>query len=111
MAENVNNVTDGTFQAEVLDASQTQPVLVDFWASWCRPCLMLAPTVAEIATAYAGKLKVMKMNVDENQNFPFKYNIRGIPTLLIFKGGQVADQIVGALPRDQIEKVLQRHIS
>lgn len=111
MSENVNNVTDSTFQAEVLDASKTQPVLVDFWASWCRPCLMLAPTVAEIATAYAGKLKVMKMNVDENQNFPFKYNIRGIPTLLIFKGGQVADQLVGALPRDQIEKVLQRHIS
>jgi thioredoxin 1 len=92
MADNVTNVTDSTFQAEVIEASKTQPVMVDFWAEWCRPCLMLAPTVAEVATAYA-------------------FNIRGIPTLLIFKGGQVAEQVVGAVPRDQIEKAVQRHLA
>src|SRR3977135_774982 len=111
MADNVSNVTDSTFQAEVIDASKTQPVMVDFWAEWCRPCLMLAPTVAEIATAYAGKIKVVKLNVDENSNSAGKFNIRGIPTLLIFKGGQVAEQVVRAVPRDQIEKAVQRHLA
>ncbi len=110
MGEHVSKVTDGDFQAQVLEASKSQPVMVDFWAEWCRPCLMLAPTVDEIATAYAGKLKVAKMNVDENPNTPNKFNIRGIPTLLIFKGGQVADQLVGMLPKDQIEKVISRHV-
>src|ERR1700691_4065101 len=98
MADNVTSVTDSTFQAEVIDASKTQPVMVDFWASWCRPCLMLAPTVAEIATAYNGKLKVVKLNVDENADAAGRFNIRGIPTLLIFKNGQVAEQVVGAVP-------------
>jgi thioredoxin 1 len=79
MADNVTNVTDGTFQAEVIEASKTQPVMVDFWAEWCRPCLMLAPTVAEVATAYAGKIKVVKLNVDENTNSAGQFNIRGIP--------------------------------
>jgi thioredoxin 1 len=111
MADNVNSVTDSTFQSEVIDASKSQPVMVDFWAEWCRPCLMLAPTVAEIATAYAGKIKVVKLNVDENTNAAGKFNIRGIPTLLIFKGGQVAEQVVGAVPRDQIEKAVQRHLA
>src|SRR5260221_4697808 len=103
MADNVSNVTDGTFQAEVIEASKTQPVMVDFWAEWCRPCLMLAPTVADIATAYAGKIKVVKLNVDENSNSAGKFNIRGIPTLLIFNAGQVAELEVGAGRRDQIE--------
>src|ERR1700729_1216506 len=111
MADNVGSVTDSNFQAEVIDASNTQPVMVDFWADWCRPCHMLSPTVSEIATDYAGKLKVVKLNVDENVNSAGRFNIRGIPTLLIFKGGQVADQLVGAVPKDQIVKVLQRHIS
>jgi thioredoxin 1 len=111
MADNVNSVTDSTFQAEVIDASNTQPVMVDFWAEWCRPCLMLAPTVAEIAQTYTGKLKVVKLNVDENTASAGRYNIRGIPTLLIFKGGQVAEQVVGAVPRDHIEKALQRHLA
>jgi thioredoxin 1 len=110
MAENVQAVTDNNFQSEVLEASNTQPVMVDFWAEWCRPCLVLAPTVAEVAQAYAGKVKVVKLNVDENQNTAFKFNIRGIPTLLVFRNGQVADQIVGAVPREQIEKALARHI-
>src|ERR1700736_3944738 len=111
MADNVNSVTDSSFQAEVIDASNSQPVMVDFWADWCRPCHMLAPTVAEIAQDYTGRLKVVKMNVDENVNSAGKFNIRGIPTLLIFKGGQVADQIVGAVPKEQIVKVLERHLS
>ena len=110
MAENVSSVTDNSFQAEVIDASQAQPVMVDFWADWCRPCHMLAPTVAEIAAEYAGKLKVVKLNVDENMNAAGRFNIRGIPTLLIFKGGQVADQIVGAVPKDQISKVVDQHV-
>jgi thioredoxin 1 len=111
MAENVNPVTDATFQSEVLEASKTQPVMVDFWASWCRPCLMLAPTVEQIANAYTGKLKVVKLNVDENTASAGNYNIRGIPTLLIFKGGQVAEQVVGAVPKDQIEKAVLRHLT
>jgi thioredoxin len=111
MAENVSSVTDNSFQTEVIDASQAQPVMVDFWADWCRPCHMLAPTVAEIATEYAGKLKVVKLNVDESMNTAGRFNIRGIPTLLIFKDGQVADQIVGAVPKDQISKVVDQHVA
>jgi thioredoxin 1 len=111
MAENIASVTDNSFQAEVIDASKSQPVMVDFWADWCRPCHMLAPTVAELANDYNGRLKVVKMNVDENVNAAGKFNIRGIPTLLIFKGGQVADQIVGAVPKEQIAKVVDRHLN
>jgi len=111
MAENIPSVTDNSFQAEVIDASNSQPVMVDFWADWCRPCHMLAPTVAEIAQEYTGRLKVVKMNVDENVNAAGKFNIRGIPTLLIFKAGQVADQIVGAVPKEQIAKVVDRHLN
>jgi thioredoxin 1 len=110
MAEHVGKVTDGDFQNEVIEASKAQPVMVDFWADWCRPCHMLAPTVEEIAREYNGKLKVVKMNVDENINSPGQFNIRGIPTLLLFKGGQVAEQIVGAVPKEHIEKILQRHL-
>lgn len=108
---NIAAVSDANFQAEVIEASKTQPVMVDFWAEWCGPCRALSPTVDAIATERAGKLKVVKMNVDENMNTPCKFNIRGIPALLIFKGGQVADQIVGAVPKEQIEKVLARHVS
>jgi thioredoxin 1 len=110
MGQNIASVSDANFQAEVLDASNTQPVMVDFWAEWCGPCRALSPTVDAIAAERAGKLKVVKMNVDENMNTPGKYNVRGIPTLLIFKGGQVAEQIVGALPKANIEKVLERHL-
>ena len=111
MSENVTNITDATFQAEVIEASKTQPVMVDFWASWCRPCLMLAPTVAEIATENLGKLKVVKMNVDDNVNTPGQFNVRSIPALLLFKGGKVADQIVGYVPKDTIAKSITRVIS
>jgi len=111
MAGNVQAVTDANFEAEVIDASKTQPVMVDFWADWCRPCHMLSPTVEEIATEKNGKLKVVKMNVDENMNSPAKFRIQSIPTLILFKGGQIADQMVGNLPKEHIEKVLQRHLT
>ena len=111
MADNISNVTDSDFQSEVIDASKNQPVLVDFWAEWCRPCHMLAPTVAEIANDFTGKLKVVKLNVDENVNSPGRYNVRGIPTLLIFKGGEVADQLVGAVSKEHIQKILERHLN
>ena len=111
MAENVSSVTDDSFQTEVIDASQAQPLMVDFWAEWCGPCRVLAPTVAEIAVEYTGRLKVVKLNVDENMNAAGRFNIRGIPTLLIFKGGQVADQIVGAVPKEQISKIVDLHVT
>jgi thioredoxin 1 len=111
MADNtIQSVNDGNFEAEVLSASGTQPVVVDFWAEWCRPCHMLAPTVAEIAHDYAGKIKVTKLNVDEAMNAAGRYNIRGIPTILVFKGGQVVEQIVGAVPKDQITTAIDRHV-
>jgi thioredoxin 1 len=111
MADNIPSVSDASFQADVIEASKTQPVMVDFWADWCRPCKMLTPTVEEIAREHAGKLKVVKLNIDDNMGVPGKFNIRGIPTLLVFKGGQVADQIVGAVPKEQIVKVIERHIA
>lgn len=108
---NIRNVTDQEFDSEVIAASKSQLVLVDFWAPWCGPCNMLAPTVSEIAKDYAGKLKVVKLNVDENMNAPSRYNVRSIPLLLIFKGGQVAEELVGNRPKEQITKVLDRHLS
>jgi thioredoxin 1 len=99
-------VTDGNFEASVLQ-SET-PVLVDFWAAWCGPCRALAPVVDEIAKAYEGKLKVMKMDVDSNTMTPGRYGIRGIPALLIFKGGKVAEQIVGFVPKEHIDDTLKR---
>jgi thioredoxin len=104
-------VTDATFKTEVVEASKTTPVMVDFWAEWCRPCLMLAPAVEAIAKEHTGKLKVVKLNVDENIASASQFNIRSIPTLLVFKGGQVAEQIVGAVPKDHIEKVIGPHLS
>ncbi|MGB6191662.1 MAG: thioredoxin [Terracidiphilus sp.] len=102
----VLEVSDATFDEEVLRSEQ--PVLVDFWAVWCGPCRALAPMVDSLATAYTGKLKVAKMNVDENGATPSRYGIRGIPTLLFFKGGKVADQVVGYVPQNVIEEKLQR---
>jgi thioredoxin 1 len=107
----IQHVNDGNFDNEVLTASKGQLVMVDFWAEWCRPCHMLAPTVDQIAKEYQGKLKVVKVNVDESSNAAVRYNIRGIPTLLIFKDGEVADQIVGAVPKEQIQRVLGRLVS
>jgi thioredoxin 1 len=104
----VREVSDATFDQEVLQSGQ--PVLVDFWATWCGPCRALAPVVEEIATQYDGKLKVLKLNVDNNSATPGRYGIRGIPALLLFKGGQVAEQIVGYVPKEKIEQTLGRHL-
>ena len=107
--EAIFEVTDANFEQSVLKADQL--VLVDFWAAWCGPCRALAPIVDELANSYNGKLKVGKMDVDRNTATPQRYGIRGIPTLLVFKGGQVAEQIVGYVPKETIEKALQKHIA
>jgi thioredoxin 1 len=104
--QGVFEVSDATFEQEVLQSDK--PVLVDFWAVWCGPCKAIAPIVDSIATTYAGKLKVAKVNVDENGATPSRFGIRGIPALLFFKGGKVADQIVGYVPQNVIEEKLQR---
>ena len=102
----VLEVNDATFDQEVLRSEQ--PVLVDFWAVWCGPCKVIAPIVDGIAKTYAGKLKVAKVNVDENPATPSRYSVRGIPSLFFFKGGKVADQIVGLVPQEAIEEKIQR---
>ncbi len=102
----VLEVSDATFDQEVLKSEQ--PVLVDFWAVWCGPCKAIGPTVDAVAAAYAGRLKVIKVNVDENGATPSRYGIRGIPALLFFKGGKVADQVVGYVPQDVIEEKVKK---
>ncbi|MEK6580322.1 MAG: thioredoxin [Bdellovibrionota bacterium] len=106
--KNVLATTDGNFDAEVLKASGVS--LVDFWAEWCGPCRMLAPTIDAIADEFAGKLKVYKLNVDENPMTPSNYRIRGIPTVLIFKNGQAVDQLVGNNPKEVIVEAIQKHL-
>ena len=102
----VLNIGDSDFKKEVLESQQ--PVLVDFWASWCAPCRAIAPAVEELATQYKGKLKVAKMNIDDNQDTPQQFGVRSIPTLLVFKGGKVVDQIVGAVPKSKLEDALKK---
>jgi thioredoxin 1 len=102
----VLEVSDATFEQEVLKSEQ--PVLVDFWAVWCGPCRAIAPIVDGVAQTYAGKLKVTKVDVDRNTATPSRYGIRGIPAILFFKGGKVADQVVGYVPQDVIEEKVQR---
>jgi len=106
MAGNVAEFTDTNFEAEVLQSPI--PVLVDFWAPWCGPCKMLAPSIEALAGDYAGKLKVGKLNTDESENVAAKYGIRSIPTLLVFKNGEVVNQLVGALPKEKIAEQLDR---
>lgn len=105
---NVNEVTDASFDQEVLRS--TVPVLIDFWAPWCGPCRAIAPVVEELAGEYQGRLKVVKMNVDDNCETPSNYGVRGIPNLLLIKSGQVADQIIGAVPKAQLVKAIDRVI-
>jgi thioredoxin 1 len=105
----VMNIGDADFEREVLKAEH--PVLVDFWATWCAPCRAIAPAIEELATQYKGKVKVAKVNIDENQDTPQQYGIRSIPTLLVFKGGKVVDQIVGAVPKAKLEAALQKVVA
>ena len=102
----VQNIGDGEFQKEVLESQQ--PVLVDFWATWCAPCRAIAPLIDDLATQYKGQVKVTKINIDDNQGTPQQYGIRSIPTLLVFKGGQVVEQIVGRVDKSRIEDALRK---
>jgi thioredoxin 1 len=108
MSEHIHHVTDDTFEAEVLQSQS--PVLVDYWAEWCGPCKAIAPTLEEVAKEYTGKLKVAKVNVDENQAIPRKYGIRGIPTLMLFKNGNIEATKVGALSKSQLTAFLDSNI-
>ena len=108
MSDNILHVTDDTFEAEVLQAQS--PVLVDYWAEWCGPCKAIAPTLEEVAKEYSGKLKIAKVNVDENQETPRKYGIRGIPTLMLFKNGNIEATKVGALSKSQLTAFLDSNI-
>jgi thioredoxin 1 len=108
MSEHIQHVTDDTFEAEVLQSQN--PVLVDYWAEWCGPCKAIAPTLEEVAKEYSGKLKVAKVNVDENQEIPRKYGIRGIPTLMLFKNGNIEATKVGALSKSQLTAFLDSNI-
>ena len=108
MSEHILHVTDATFDTEVLQSQQ--PVLVDYWAEWCGPCKMIAPILDEVAKEYAGKLKVAKVNIDENQATPAKFGIRGIPTLMLFKNGNVEATKVGALSKSQLTAFIDSNI-
>jgi thioredoxin 1 len=100
--------SEQNFEEEVLKSDK--PVLVDFWATWCAPCRMMAPAVDAIAEAYAGRAKVGKLNVDDNLNITSQYKIRGVPTLLLFKGGQIQEQIAGAVSKEAISRLLEKHL-
>lgn len=106
--DNTLTFTDAGFDTEVINSDV--PVLVDFWAEWCGPCRMMTPTVDAVATDYAGRVKVGKLNVDENTGTAARYQIRGIPTLLLFKGGRIVEQRVGAMGRTDVQKMIEPHI-
>lgn len=108
MSEHISYVTDTTFPTEVLQASL--PVLVDYWAEWCGPCRSIAPILEEVAKEYAGRLTIAKLNVDENQQTPQKYGIRGIPTLMLFKNGNIEATKVGAVSKSQLTAFIDSHI-
>ena len=108
MNQHIHHVTDDSFEPEVLQSQI--PVLVDYWAEWCGPCKMIAPILDEVATEYAGRLKIAKLNIDENQGTPPKYGIRGIPTLMIFKNGNIEATKVGALSKSQLTAFIDSNI-
>ena len=107
-SELIKHTTDATFEADVLKSNQ--PVLVDYWAEWCGPCKMIAPILDEVATSYSGKLQIAKMNVDENRDIPAKFGIRGIPTLMIFKNGELAATKVGAMSKAQLTAFIDQQL-
>jgi thioredoxin 1 len=107
-SEKIQVLSDGDFDQSVLQSGN--PVLVDFWAEWCAPCRRLAPTVDALAAEYDGRLTVGKLNVDDNPNTAGKFNIRGIPTLLLFKGGQVVESVVGLTGKEQLKQLIDRHV-
>ena len=107
-SELIKHTTDATFEADVLKSSK--PVLVDYWAEWCGPCKMIAPILDEVATSYEGKLQIAKMNVDENRDIPAKFGIRGIPTLMLFKDGQLAATKVGAMSKSQLTAFIDQQL-
>src|SRR5271154_4376030 len=105
-SKNVSIATDTNFESDVMKSDV--PVLIDFWAEWCGPCRALGPTIDELADQFAGRVKIMKLNVDENPNVPGKFRVRGIPTLIMFKDGQVVDQLVGAHPKATIAQLIEK---
>jgi len=107
-SEFVQTYSDGNFDADVLKAST--PVLVDFWAEWCGPCKRLGPTIDQLASEYAGKVTIGKLNVDENPNTAIKFQIRGIPAVMLFKGGQIVDQVVGLVDKAALKQMIDRHV-
>jgi thioredoxin 1 len=107
--ELIKTTTDASFEADVLKSAT--PVLVDYWAEWCGPCKMIAPILDEVATTYDGKLQIAKMNVDENREIPAKFGIRGIPTLMLFKGGELAATKVGALSKSQLTAFIDQQLA
>jgi len=109
MSENVRDTTDGTFETDVLKSNR--PVLVDFWAAWCAPCRMLAPTVEAIADKYASTARVVKLNVDDNPSVSQRYGIKGIPTLILFKNGKEEERVVGATSEAAISRMLDKHVT
>ena len=109
MSEHVTEVSDSNFEQDVL--ASEQPVLVDFWAEWCAPCRMLAPTVEAVAEKYAGRARVVKLNVDFNPTVSQRYGIKGIPTLILFKGGKEEERIVGATNRENIARIIDKYLN
>ena len=107
-SELIKHVTDASFESDVLQSDK--PVLVDYWAEWCGPCKMIAPILDELSTQYDGRLQIAKMNVDENQDVPGKFGIRGIPTLMIFKGGQKVAELTGARPKRELTAFVDGHL-
>ena len=109
MSEHVRETSDGSFEADVLQSEQ--PVLVDFWAEWCAPCKAMTPAVEAVALKYASSARVVKMNIDDNPAVAQRYGIRGLPTLILFKGGREEDRVVGAIGKEAISRLIDKHVS